>query len=222
MGRIEVFVLTTCSHTLTMASMQLVPIITAMLGLCSADKDDCTMWKCDNHKSTTSSDDYHNCTQHNPYWSETYECTYCEIINNGICWCTSEPQCTRTDHIYFGIAMMAMSTLCIAIIWFKHCKQYKKMKNVKQRLLQQKERESKIYRCKSSKTSSINTEGVKFDSDYSSSSDSEDIAHKTMSELRSTLGVMEKGMDEVSGCGCNCFCIWLMTCAATGIFLVGL
>ena len=196
-------------------------ILFFLIKLCHADKDECQMWKCDGHKSSTSFNDYKNCSLSNPNWANTYQCTYCEIMDNGVCWCTSKGECKITDRLYFGLAMMALSALCTAIIWFKYCKKYKKMKKVKKLLIQHEEQADKLSRFKSPKTITKNEEGSEYNYDNYSSSDSEDMHIKTSSELQESLIEMKEEMGTVNKCTPMCFCIWITTFVCAAIFVLG-
>eukprot|EP01084_Bolivina_argentea_P287004 492431_1 len=203
-------------------------IISISILLCAADRDDCDYWKCDGYKSTTEFDEYKNCSLNSTLWrkGELYECKYCLIADGGECWCATKGDCEETSLLLFGIAMMVLSTLCVAIVWYQYLKKRRELNKFKELLVQQEKRRKKRNnkrkkrrrnhsRSKSPSPflySKTNTsyEDIGEDDDDQSRSSIEDI-HSISSIIDENIITIQDEIDQIDKYNIKCICVWGVT-----------
>ena len=213
---------------------------------CIADEDDCTYWKCKDYKSTTDFNEYRNCSLNSSYWmnGDIYNCKYCQIVDGGVCWCSSKHDCEETSLLIFGVAMMILSLLCTAIIWYKYIAKYRQMMRAKTLLLQKEKRRNrnKKRRSKSKQSKSMisqhhsrtqtgdgSIDDGEEDGEYSSNHDtfssdpysSEDI-QDVSNVVHTNFITIQSEINDVGRYNIKCFCVWTVTIICCIVFITGL
>ena len=188
-----------------------------VLSVCVADEDDCKYWKCDGFRSDTDLDEYTNCSLSDAYWSneDIFSCKYCEIHDVGVCWCSSKEECQETDVLIFGVAMMALSVLCAAIVWYKYVEKGRHSEMTQKALI--KEKRKRNHR-RSSPSTTEDTEG-RLSSDCYSADHLQGVGHRINQNVLS----MQQELDSVDRkYNFRCFCVWIVTVICAIAFMVGL